>query len=164
MANIKKIKLVDNTEYDIVDASATHIQEITLAQWELLTPEQQASGDYVITDTSSALLDATLIPYDNTTSGLNADNVQEAIDEVTSHIEYISLGGNASASRECNVGTVIFIARQSIGRHCIYMIDGWGAIEPFIESHSEVILSYSDGVLTMVNTTSTGRSITLLKT
>ena len=82
MANIKKIKLVDNTEYDIVDASATHIQEVTLAQWNALTPEQQASGDYVITDATLSPLSASLVPYDNTTSGLSATNVQDAIDEI----------------------------------------------------------------------------------
>ena len=84
MANIKKIKLVDNSEYDIVDASATHIQEVTLAQWNALSPEQQASGDYVITDATLSPLSASLIPYDNTTSGLTADDVQEAIDEIAS--------------------------------------------------------------------------------
>ena len=47
----------------------TEIQTITLAQWEALTPEQKASGDYVISD-------ATL------SSGLTADDVQEAIDEL----------------------------------------------------------------------------------
>ena len=82
MANIKKIKLVDNTEYDIVDASATHIQTVTLAQWNLLTPEQQASGDYVVTGVSTASLSASLIPYSNTTSGLSATEVQSAIDEL----------------------------------------------------------------------------------
>ena len=82
MANIKKIKLVDNSEYDIVDASATHIQTVTLAQWNLLTPEQQASGDYVVTGVSTVSLDASLVPYDNTSSGLAADDVQEALDEL----------------------------------------------------------------------------------
>lgn len=91
MANIKKIKLVDNTEYDIVDASATHIQTVTLAQWNLLTPEQQASGDYVVTGVSASPLGANLIPYDNTTSGLSATNTQSAIDEVNNKIDYLSV-------------------------------------------------------------------------
>lgn len=82
MADIKKIKLLDNTEYNLVDASATHIQTVTLAQWNALTPQQQASGDYVISDATFVPLSADLIPYDNTTSGLTADDVQEAIDEI----------------------------------------------------------------------------------
>lgn len=82
MADIKKIKLLDNSEYNIVDASATHIQTVTLAQWNALTPAQQASGDYVISDATLSPLSASLIPYDNTTSGLTADDVQEAIDEL----------------------------------------------------------------------------------
>jgi len=62
----------------------TEIQTITLAQWEALTPEQKASGDYVISDATLSPLSASLIPYDNTTSGLTADDVQEAIDEIAS--------------------------------------------------------------------------------
>lgn len=72
----------------------TEIQTITLAQWEALTPEQKASGDYVISDATFSPLSASLMPYDNTTSGLTADDVQEAIDEVdnktASDIEYSS--------------------------------------------------------------------------
>ena len=78
-------------------------------------------------------------------------------------ILYISLGGNSTATVNCGYGTVIFMVRQSIGRHCIYMIDGWGSIEPIIESHQDLTLSYSNGVLTITNTTSSGRSVTVLK-
>lgn len=63
-------------------AEKTEIQTITLAQWEALTPDQKASGDYVISDATLSPLSASLIPYDNTTSGLTADDVQEAIDEL----------------------------------------------------------------------------------
>ena len=60
----------------------TEIKSITLAQWNALSPDEKASGDYVITDQTLAQLTAGLIPYDNTTSGLTADDVQEAIDEL----------------------------------------------------------------------------------
>ena len=50
----------------------TEIQTITSAQWEALTPEQKASGDYVISDATLSPLSASLMPYDNTTSGLTA--------------------------------------------------------------------------------------------
>lgn len=87
-----------------------------------------------------------------------------AINEVNQKIEYISIGGNTTVTRQCGYGTIVFMVRQSIGRHCIYMIDGWGSIEPIIESHQDLTLSYSDGTLTIVNTTTSGRSITLIKT
>ena len=79
------------------------------------------------------------------------------------NIQYISLGGNSTATVNCGYGSIIFMARNSISRHCLYMIDGWGAIETFIESNADLSLSYSDGVLTITNTTSSGRSITVLK-
>lgn len=62
------------------------IQAITLAEWNALTPEQQASGQYVITDATTAYLAAEYMPYDNTTSGLVSTDVQDAIDEVNSKI------------------------------------------------------------------------------
>lgn len=86
MGKVKKIKLLDNSEYDIEDASAAHIQTVTLAEWEALTPEQQASGDYVVTGINAAPLSASLIPYDNTLSGLAATTAQGAIDEVNNSI------------------------------------------------------------------------------
>ena len=95
MADIKKIKLLDNSEYNIVDASATHIQTVTLAQWNALTPQQQASGDYVISDATLSPLSAELVPYDNTTSGLTADDVQDAIDEVASGVSYLRVVNGA---------------------------------------------------------------------
>lgn len=64
----------------------TEIQTITLAQWEALTLEQKASGDYVISDATLSPLSASLIPYDNTTSGLTAADVQDAVDEVVSNM------------------------------------------------------------------------------
>lgn len=63
----------------------TTIQSITYAQWNALSPEEKAANDYVITDASSisgSILTAATIPYSNTTSGLLADDVQDAIDEV----------------------------------------------------------------------------------
>lgn len=82
MGKVKKIKLLDNSEYDIEDASAAHIQTVTLVEWNALTPEQQASGDYVVTGVNASPLSASLIPYDNTLSGLAATTAQGAIDEV----------------------------------------------------------------------------------
>ena len=73
----------------------TEIHTITLAQWEALTPEQKASGDYVISDATFSPLSASLMPYDNTSSGLVADNVQSAIDEIASGVSYLRVVNGA---------------------------------------------------------------------
>ena len=57
---------------------------ITYAQWQAMTPEQQAAKDYYISDYPSSVLTAGNIAYDNTTSGMSANKVQGAIDELKS--------------------------------------------------------------------------------
>jgi hypothetical protein len=61
----------------------TSIQAITTAQWEALSPAEQASGSYVITDATTTPLTAEYVPYDNSSSGFAASNVQDAIDELS---------------------------------------------------------------------------------
>lgn len=60
--------------------------DITYEDWQLLSPEQQAAKDYYISDYPSSPLIAGIIGYDNTDSGMAADDVQEAIDEINSNI------------------------------------------------------------------------------
>ena len=67
----------------IISDEIPTIRSITTAQWEALTPAQKASGDYVITDATTVPLTAENVPYDDTVSGLTADNVQDAIDELS---------------------------------------------------------------------------------
>lgn len=55
---------------------------ITYAQWQAMTPEQQAAKDYYISDYPSSVLTAGNIAYDNTSSGMAANKVQGAIDEL----------------------------------------------------------------------------------
>lgn len=61
----------------------TSIQSITTTQWEALSPAEQASGSYVITDAQTVPLTAEYVPYDNSSSGFTASNVQDAIDELS---------------------------------------------------------------------------------
>ena len=56
--------------------------EITQAEYDALSDEEKASGAYWITDADANFGNAGMIPYNNTTSGLSATNVQGAIDEV----------------------------------------------------------------------------------
>lgn len=57
---------------------------ITYAQWQAMTPAQQAAKDYYISDYPSSVLTAGNIAYDNTTSGITANKVQGAVDELKS--------------------------------------------------------------------------------
>lgn len=59
-------------------------ETITYAQWQAMTPEQQAAKDYYISDYPSSVLTAGNITYDNTSSGMAANKVQGAIDELKS--------------------------------------------------------------------------------
>ena len=60
----------------------TQIREVTTAEYEALSDAEKASGTFVIIDSIFVPLTASAIPYDNTSSGLTATDVQNAIDEV----------------------------------------------------------------------------------
>ena len=57
---------------------------ITYAQWQALTPAQQSAKDYYISDYPSSAITAGNVSYSNTTSGMSANNVQGAVDELKS--------------------------------------------------------------------------------
>lgn len=65
---------------------------ITYAQWLTLTPEQQAAKDYYISDYPASAITAGNVSYDNTTSGMTANKVQGAIDELKSGLTNIKAG------------------------------------------------------------------------
>lgn len=71
-------------------------ETITYAQWQALTPEQQAAKDYYISDYPSSVLTAGNIAYDNTTSGMAANEVQGAIDELKSELNVSQTGQSLS--------------------------------------------------------------------
>ena len=55
---------------------------ITYAQWQQMSAEQRVEKDYYISDYPSSAITAGNISYSNTISGLDADNVQVAVDEL----------------------------------------------------------------------------------
>lgn len=59
-------------------------ERISYADWQLLTPQQQAAKPYYIYDYPSSAITAGNVAYDNTSSGMSADDVQEAVDELKS--------------------------------------------------------------------------------
>lgn len=68
---------------------------ITYAQWQSLTPAQQAAKDYYISDYPSSAITAGNVSYDNSSSGMVANNVQSAVDElksgITNLIKYVDV-------------------------------------------------------------------------
>ena len=86
---ITKITLLNGVEYDIRDADATHLPVSIIS--ETLTDGQvlkyDAANDVWYNADDEGPSSAGDIEYDNTTSGLTADDVQEAIDEVNSKVE-----------------------------------------------------------------------------
>lgn len=75
--------LTSNNVQDAIDELARGaVIELTLAQYNALTPEEQNNGTiyYIIDDEGNALAED--IHYDNTSSNLTSTNVQDAVDEI----------------------------------------------------------------------------------
>ena len=67
-----------------LDEKQDAYETITYAEWQAMTPEQQAAKDYYISNYPASVLTAGNIAYDNTSSGMAANKVQGAIDELKS--------------------------------------------------------------------------------
>lgn len=63
---------------------------ITYAQWQEMTPTQKTEKDYYISDYPSSAITAGNISYSNITSGLDAQTIQAAIDELKSIIDELN--------------------------------------------------------------------------
>lgn len=75
--------LTSNNVQDAIDELARGaVIELTLAQYNALTPEEQNNGTiyYIIDDEGNALAED--IYYDNTSSNLTSTNLQDAVDEI----------------------------------------------------------------------------------
>lgn len=62
-------------------------ETITYEQWQAMTPQQRAEKDYYISDYPSSQLMAGNIGFDNTGTGMEADDVHEAIVELHDDLE-----------------------------------------------------------------------------
>lgn len=86
MANINQLNLPDGTTVDIEDTKARGVV-CTQAQYDAWEQAGTLDPDvnYFISDANSSTpIYASGVHYDNTNSGLDADDVQEAIDELNS--------------------------------------------------------------------------------
>lgn len=67
---------------EVVGNKQDTFERISYSAWQLLTPQQQAAKPYYIYDYPSSAITAGNVAYDNTSSGMSADDVQEAVDEL----------------------------------------------------------------------------------
>lgn len=74
------------------------ITDVTSAQFTALATDGSTEGAYNITDEDAIPSDAELVGYDNTTSGMSANNVQDAIDELNADITAHTLGTSVDIS------------------------------------------------------------------
>jgi len=75
---------------EVVSVKQNAFERISYADWQLLTPQQQAAKPYYIYDypaSASVQVQAEDVDYDNTTSGLTATEIQDAIDELNVKVD-----------------------------------------------------------------------------
>jgi len=87
------------------------ITDVTSAQFTALATDGSTEGAYNITDEDAIPSDAELVGYDNTTSGMSANNVQDAIDELNADINANSITNNFSST----VGDIEWQYTRKIG-------------------------------------------------
>ena len=75
-------------------AYAGNAVTVTQAQYDALSEAEKKNGTVYYIYDSDALLDASDVSYDNTSSGLSAANTQAAIDEISSDVESLNNGLN----------------------------------------------------------------------
>lgn len=77
-----------NTEVNRIASSMVAIQELTDAQYEALSEAQKMNGTLydVGSENDDDAMEAAVVNYDNTDSGLQAEDVQGAIDEVSASL------------------------------------------------------------------------------
>lgn len=109
------------------------ITDVTSAQFTALATDGSTEGAYNITDEDAIPSDAELVGYDNTTSGMSANNVQDAIDELNADITAVD-------------GKTVFMS-SDVEKTAFY-IDNDGTCGWYI-----YLTSGKYGILTLGNTT-----------
>ena len=72
----------------VKEGTSTDMQTITYATWLTYSDAQKEAFNGYITNFPNEAMNASAVTYDNTDSGLTADNVQEAIDELNTDLSY----------------------------------------------------------------------------
>lgn len=82
-------------------------ETITYAQWQAMTPTQQAAKDYYISDYPSSAITAGNVSYNNSSSGMVANNVQSAVDELKSGLTNLGTYTDCSDVMQFETGVTI---------------------------------------------------------
>lgn len=93
--SIKKLLTNLTESIKALENGGTHsgavVKEITVAEWEALGDEKYSNGViYVLVDDTATAGKGENVSYDNTNSGLEAEDVQSAIDEIVEKINKIA--------------------------------------------------------------------------
>ena len=100
---------------ELVSEKKDEYTTITYAQWQQLTPAQQAAKDYYISDYPSSAITAGNVSYNNSSSGMVANNVQSAVDELknglTNAAKFVNL--QAGQSITVNGNQCLVIAKRA---------------------------------------------------
>jgi len=86
MTQRSNLQFVDLTVTDDSTNDATKVESVHVIQSESEL-ENLPDGLYMLDDDEDTVIDGNLVGYDNTTSDLNAENVQDAIDEVVETLD-----------------------------------------------------------------------------
>lgn len=97
MTQRSNLQFVDLTVSDDSTNDATKVENIRIIQSESEL-NNLPDGLYMLDEDEGTVIDSDLVGYDNTTSGLNAENVQDAIDEVADLIEHNEFGSYVDIS------------------------------------------------------------------
>ena len=100
---VTKIISLDNLETYTAYVERKGI-DITYAEYQQLTPAEKQVKTFYITDYPDSVIDASKVDYDNTSSGLESDDVQDAIDELKDLIDQGG-GGGTDTTYTLSVGT-----------------------------------------------------------
>lgn len=102
MTQRSNLQFVDLTISDDSTNDATKVESVHVIHSESELANLP-DGLYMLDDDEDTVIDGNLVGYDNTTSGLNAENVQDAIDEVVETLDDkidISVKGTANGVAE----------------------------------------------------------------
>ena len=121
---------------ELVSEKKDEYTTITYAQWQQLTPAQQAAKDYYISDYPSSQISAGNVSYNNSSSGMVANNVQTAVDELNS--------GLTNLENVVDVTNTMFSFNRDIGQN-VYTAD--------------ILLNNSNGVINVINDKKSGDTV-----
>lgn len=138
-------------------------ETITYAQWQVMTPEQQAEKDYYISNYPSSQITAGNISYDNTESGMDATELQSAVDELKSGLTNLLKRGYFNIA--CQQGKNIFNTKTAqlvsgsfpdVASDCIFQIVNHGT------SYSSPNVIEVDGSETIIITATVAQNIQVM--